>query len=71
MDGNSDSVVQSGPDVVVGVVSSCSSARQCSGQHNVVRAIIQDTIEMELPSLWNSATGDVLIGRCSSSGSNL
>ena len=34
MDGNSDSVVRSGPDIVVGVVSSCSSTRQCSGRHN-------------------------------------
>ena len=31
-------------------------------------AIIQDTIETELPSLWNNAIGNVLIGRCSSSG---
>ena len=37
---------------------------------HVVCAIIQNTIEMELPSLWNNATGDVLIGRCSSSDSN-
>ena len=35
MDGNSDSVVQSGPDIVVGVVSSCSSTERCSGWHNV------------------------------------
>ena len=31
---------------------------------HVVCANIQDIIEMELPSLWNNATGDVLIGRC-------
>ena len=36
MDENYDSVVQSGPDVVVGVVSSCSSARQRSGRHTGV-----------------------------------
>ena len=34
MDGNSDNIVQSGPDVVVGVVSCCSSAEWRSGQHN-------------------------------------
>ena len=41
MDGNHDSVVQSSPDVVVGVVSSCSSAEQCSGQHTG-----------SLPNMW-------------------
>ena len=33
MDGNSDSIVQSSPDIVVGVVSCCSSTKRCSGQH--------------------------------------
>ena len=37
---------------------------------HMVRAIIQDTIETELPSFWNNAIGNVLIGRYSSSGSN-
>ena len=41
MDGNSDSVVQSGPDAVVGVVSWCSSTEWHSGQHTVHYPLIQ------------------------------
>ena len=64
MDGNHDSVVQSGPDVVVGVVSSCSNARQRSGRHTAApgfHAMFEETTSDEDKIPWEVPEAELQI----------